>query len=190
MLWIVVAVTAALLWLASKEKPQYRKAYFRTRANGVFRTDYSPGFREYLEYIDKEVPARFMIGPFSPTDDLHADLYHPEIETNWRKGLCPGPLHGWVREAATAILTVAACIGLADLATRLLTSRRGFLAFADGNPTLDQFAGWAFAVVVLIYLYRSRDATNRTQGYLDGYSDRSAGLDRAMRVIAPPPLRA
>jgi hypothetical protein len=58
MLWLVVAATAALLWLALKEKPQYRKAYFRTRSDGVFKTDYSPGFREYLEAIDKEVPAR------------------------------------------------------------------------------------------------------------------------------------
>jgi hypothetical protein len=54
--------TVAIFWLASREKPLYSKRYFETRSDGVFRSDYTPGFREYIEALDKEVRMRFTIG--------------------------------------------------------------------------------------------------------------------------------
>ena len=41
---VVAAATIALFLLASREKPQYSKTYFRARSGGVFKTEYAPGF--------------------------------------------------------------------------------------------------------------------------------------------------
>jgi hypothetical protein len=112
----ICAATVAVFWLASREKPLYTKTYFQTRSGGVFRTDYATGFREYVDALDKEVRMRFTIGPFSPTDDLHADLYHPELASNWRRNLCRIRAYEWLRDALKVVLVLCACIALADFA--------------------------------------------------------------------------
>lgn len=189
LLLIVFAATVAVFWFASKEKPLYTKTYFQTRSSGVFKTDYAMGFREYIEALDKEVRMRFTIGPFSPTDDLLADLYHPELESNWRRDLCRIRVYEWLRDALKMILVLCVCIAVADFALRLLTHRRGVLICFAAGASMEQLIAWAFAAAVCTYILRNRRSINRTQGYLDGYSDRCAGLERSMCVIAPPSPR-
>lgn len=189
MVWIVLGAAFVLVWLASRERPLYTKAYFQTRSDGVFRTDYAPGFKEYLEGVDKEVAARFAVGPFSPTDDLHVDLYHPELEQNWRRELRRNTVYDWLRDGMNVLFAVAMCAALAGRMTYVLVrSHSPFSEPGDPNITAKMIA-WFFAVTAYVYVQRRRNAISRTQGYLDGYSDRSAGPEHAMRVIAPPSPR-
>jgi hypothetical protein len=60
-----------------------------------------------------------------------------------------------------------------------------------GDPNMMlKLVAWAFAIAVCGYVYRSRTSINRTQGYLDGYSDHCVGPERALRFIRPPSPRA
>ncbi len=186
----IAAVAGLIFWLASKEKPLYRKAYFRTRADGVFKSDYAPGFEEYLDHVRDETTARFTVGPFAPTDDLHADLYHPEIEENWRRELSGLGFARRLRDVLNVAFTAIICASVAAVVAAILTHRYGVLAnlFSDpDDPNLmAKLVGWALGIAVPLYVFRSRNANSRTQGYLDGYSDRCVGPDRPLRIIAPP----
>ena len=188
-LLIVIIATVAIFWLSSREKPLYSKTYFQTRSFGVFKTDFEKGFREYVTALDNDVRMRFTVGPFGPTDDLYADLYHPELAANWRQDLRRSRFEEWLRDAVYVTIVVCVWIAVSDFAVRLLTGRRGLLVAFDLGASLDQIAAWTFAGGLCTYLVRNRTAINRTQGYLDGFSDRCAGLDRAMRIIAPPSPR-
>jgi len=189
MLFLVAAATLALFWLGSREKPQYSKTYHRTRSDGVFKTEYAPGFDEYIEHVKQEVAGRFTVGPFAPTDDLYAELYHPEVEENWCRELSGHPFHNWVRDAFNLIFSITICLSVAGSVADILTHPSGLLsAFSDQNTT-EKLVGCGFAIAVCVYVYRSRTSISRTQGYLDGYSDRCIGPERALHIIAPPSPR-
>lgn len=188
-LLVVAAVTVALFWLGSREKPQYSKTYLRTRSDGVFKTEYAPGFDEYITHVKHEVAARFTVGPFSPTDDQYAELYHPEVEQNWRRDLSGNPLHNWGRDGCNLVVGTTIFLSVAGSVVAILTHPSGLLsAFSDQNIT-EKLVGCAFAVAVYVYVHRSRTSTSQTQGYLDGYSDCCIGPERSLRVIVPPSPR-
>jgi hypothetical protein len=165
---LILAAAAIFFALASRERPMYEKDYLQTRADGVFRTRYRRGFDEYLEYIEGEVRARQMIGPFSPTDDLHADLYHPETAQNW-----PRALDRWhfIRKSTSASLTIGSVLLVADGLLHLIVHGHhdilGLYSESDNKNIVALIA----AIAVATWLGRHRTATSQTQGYLDGYSD-------------------
>jgi hypothetical protein len=193
LLLVVAAATIAIFWRAAREKPQYSKIYYETRSSGVFRTEYAPGFEEYLEHVEKEVSARFTVGPFSPTDDLYANLYHPEVEENWRRELAGHRFHSWIQDALSLIFGIMICAAIAYFAIEMLVHPHHLVSDLFSDPedqnTTAKLVGWAFAISVCVYMYRSRNSMSRSQGYLDGYSDRCAGPERAMRFIQPPAPR-
>jgi len=187
MFFIVLGTALVLFWLAFRERPLYNKKYFQSRSNGVFRTEFAPGFKEYLDQLEKEVSARFIVGPFSPTDDMLADLYHPEIEENWRRDLLPR----WrdrIRESLTVASAIAISVCVAVVANEILRHRYKALSrLLDSSGTsVNRMAAFALGAAVCFYLNRCRNSISRTQGYLDGYSDRCAGPERPLHVIAPP----
>jgi len=189
---LLVGMAAALVifWLGSKEKPLYKKTYYRDRSAGVFRTEYGPGFQEYIEHVEKEVKARFTVGPFGPTDDLYTDLYHPEVEENWRRELSGHRFRNRLRDVLHVMFGIVICASVADFAVQILTHPHrllsDLLSALDDQRVAVKLVAWAFAVALCVYTYRSRNSISRTQGYLDGYSDRCIGPERAMRIIGPP----
>jgi len=190
MLFLVVAATVALFWLGSREKPQYSKTYFRTRSDGVFKTEYALGFDDYIEHVRQEVGGRFTVGPLAPTDDLYAELHHPEMEENWRRELSGHPFHNWARDAFTLTFGIGICLSVAGSVVNILTHPSGLLSAFSDQDISEKLVGCAFAIAVCVYVYRNRASISRTQGYLDGYSDCCIGPERALRIIAPPSPRA
>lgn len=170
MSWVLLAGAAVLLWLASKQSPIYRKVYLETRGDGSFRTDYSPGVEQYLESVEREVGARLVVGPISPVDDLHARLYHPELASNWQRELSGPWLGQKVKDALSGVVYVVATLFVADAAARLLTHRSGLITSGRGDA-FEKLVAVAFAIALLVWLNRRKDADERTQGYLDGWSD-------------------
>ena len=182
----VLLLVLAFCWSASKENPQYRKSYFQSRSDGVFRTEYAPGFSEYLECLEKEVPARFTVGPFSPTDDLLSDLYHPELEDNWRRELFP-QWRVWLQRCLRATSAVLISLSIAATTCDVISGRYAALIrlLQDGSPSMKILA-WIFALAVYVYIRRSGRSIDCTQGYLDGYSDRCAGREHNFLVFGKP----
>jgi hypothetical protein len=74
MLLLVVAVAIAIFWRAAREKPKYGKTYYDTRSSGVYRTEYAPGFEEYLKHVESEVSARFTHEAVRPRDPRDAEV--------------------------------------------------------------------------------------------------------------------
>lgn len=172
MSWVILAVAIVLFWLSSKQSPKYRKAYLETRGDGSFRTDYDPGVEDYLEFVEREVHARLRVGVISPVDDLHTRLYHPELPSNWQRELSGPWLAQRVKETLDLAVYVVVTVLIADAATKLLTHRSGLIT-SGHEYAFEKLVAIVFAIAVLVWLDRRNDAAGRTQGYLDGWSDRS-----------------
>ncbi len=166
--WILLVFTFWLFWLASREKPKYKKSYLSTRGDGSFRTNYSPGVEKYLEFIEQEVRARLIIGPAVP-EDLGAELYHPELAENWQRELS-GSIAQKLKDVLGLGMYGAATVLIADATTRLLTHRVGLMTWSTGHA-FEKMVATIFAIATLVWLDRRNDAVMRTQGYLDGWSD-------------------
>ncbi|HTX35416.1 MAG TPA: hypothetical protein VME43_10350 [Bryobacteraceae bacterium] len=182
-----VAIFAVVLfWLASRQKPLYRKMYFETRGDGAFRTEFVPGFKDYLEHLEKEVGARFTVGPFSPTDDMLASLYHPELEVNWRRELLPRS-RNWMLATLKVTGATVVCLSIAVLMTGILNRNYELLgALFDVGDAPKKLVAWGFSIAIYACAQRTMGSINRTQGYLDGYSDRCAGLKHCLRIFRAP----
>ena len=171
MIWLALTVGVVVLWLASRQNPKYTKAYLQTRSNGPFRTSYSPGAEQYLEFVEEQVRLRMRVGPIAPLDDLHARLVHPELRENWEAALSGSRLYRAAMGVLDGSALVVAALSIAEVVTRLLSHQGGLLS-PGHELAAEKLVSMVFAVATIVWLNRRTEARARTQGYLDGWSDR------------------
>lgn len=169
---LIIAGTLLLIWLIGREKPPYSKTYHHTRLNGTFSTSYEAWFHRYLDHVGDEIEARLQVGWISPRDDLHTQLYHPELPVNWQKVRDRNPLRFHVKRMIDGVLSAGITLALADALSRVLTSGHSlFHGFGTTGLGFGQLLALAFALAAVVWLGRLRNSKMQTQGYLDGYSD-------------------
>jgi hypothetical protein len=173
LIWVVLAITVAVAWLAFKEEPTYSKVYQQTRLDGSFSTTYSASFQGILDQVRVETEVRFSLGQVSPVDDLHSRLYHPELPENWQRAVYPNWVARGFKRTVARLMLVLATLGLADSVSRVLMNGHGvFHGLGATGIGFRQVLALAFASAVVCWLARLYRAQFQTQGYLDGYSDR------------------
>jgi len=172
LIWFVLVITVAVIWLALEEEPTYSKSYQQTRLDGSFSTAYSASFQKYLGQVREETQARFSLGQVSPVDDLHSRLYHPELPENWQRAVYPNWFARGFKRTVACLILVVATLSLADSVSRLMNGYGAFYGLGTTGIGFRQVLALAFAVAVGCWLVRLYRAQFQTQGYLDGYSDR------------------